>query len=84
VKTCTLGVKKPRRSDMDRLNPCGDQASHFASWMENLNVANFAYNHKMVGTTSKTRPTTCVSSMSKGRPQGKASCCSKVKCTKMC
>lgn len=69
MKTCTLGVKKPRKSDMDRFNPCGNQATHFASWMENSNVANFACNHKKVGTTSKTRSTICLSLMSERKPQ---------------
>ncbi len=35
----------------------------------NLNVANFAYKCKKVGTTSKTRPTICISLTIEGKTQ---------------
>jgi len=52
-----LGVTKHGGNDMDRFNPCGNQVTHFINWMENLNVANFAYKQKKVGTTFETWPT---------------------------
>ncbi len=64
-----LGVRKLGRSEMDRFNPCGDQTTHFTSQMENLDVTNFAYNHKKVGTTFETRPTICELLMSEGKTQ---------------
>jgi len=47
------GVKKLGESDVDRLNPCGNQITHFIGWMESFNVTNFVYNCKKVGTISK-------------------------------
>lgn len=41
------GVRKHGGSEMDGSNACGDQTTHFDSWMESFNLTNFAYNHKM-------------------------------------
>ncbi len=62
-----LGVRKHGRNDMDGFNPCGNRVTHFISWMENLNVANFAYKHKKVGTTFETWPIICTLLTSEGK-----------------
>jgi hypothetical protein len=64
-----LNVKKPKGSDMDKLNHSRDQATHFANSVENLNVANFACNHKKASITYNTRPKICVSATNEGKTQ---------------
>jgi hypothetical protein len=67
IRKPMLGVRKHGRNDMDKFNPCGNQVTQFISWMENLNVANFAYKHKKVGTTFETWPTICTLLTSEGK-----------------
>jgi hypothetical protein len=52
---------------MDMLNHYRDQTTHFANYVESLNVANFACNHKKASITSNTRPKKCVSSTMGGK-----------------
>lgn len=40
-----LSVNVFGKNDMDGSNPCGDQTTHFVSWVESPNVTNFACNH---------------------------------------
>ncbi len=55
-----LGVRKPRRNDMDGSNPDGNQITYFVGWVENLNVTNFACNYKKSNITFETKLTICV------------------------
>jgi hypothetical protein len=64
-----LGIKKHGRSEMDRSNICGHQTTHFANWMESLNVTNFDYNHKNVSIAFEIGPTICISLTSKKKSQ---------------
>jgi len=50
-------------------NPCGDQATHFASYIESPNDDNSSYNHKNAITTYNAGPTICVSSAREGKTQ---------------
>lgn len=43
-----LGVRKPRGSDMDGFNHCGNQATHFVGSMENLDATNFTCYYKKI------------------------------------
>jgi dUTPase len=56
-----LGVKKPRGSEIDWFNRCGNYATHFVDCIESPNVVNSSYNCKKIITTSKVGPTMCVS-----------------------
>jgi hypothetical protein len=71
IKKLVLGVRKLRRSEMNRFNPCGDKATHFTNQMENLDATNFACNHKKVGTTFETRPTICELLVNEGKTQAR-------------
>jgi hypothetical protein len=60
-------VKKLRRSDIDEFNPCGDQVTHFISWMKSFNATNSAYNGKKANTTFETRLITCILLTNEGK-----------------
>jgi len=64
-------IKKPKGSDIDWSNPCGDKATHFVNCTESPNLLNFSYNRKKVGNVSKARPTMCISSTNEGKTQVK-------------
>jgi hypothetical protein len=55
-ETHMLGVRKPRESDMDGFNHCGNQATYFVGWMENPNATNFTCYCKKIGTIFDTWP----------------------------
>jgi len=40
------GVIKPKRSDINRFNVCGDQTTHLVDCIESLNMPNSFYNNK--------------------------------------
>jgi hypothetical protein len=66
--TC-LKCKKPKGNDMDKSNSWRNQATHYANWMENLNVTNSTYNCQRINTISKTKHIICLSLISDGKPQ---------------
>jgi hypothetical protein len=55
-------VRKLGRNYIEWFNPCGDQTTHFDTYIENPNVDNSSCNHKNVRTTFDAKPTICVSS----------------------
>ncbi len=79
-----FGVKKLSGSDVDRFKPYGNQATHFTSCTENLNVANHVYKGKKPCTTFETRPTNMHIIGEWGENTSRAGCCSKVKSVNMC
>jgi hypothetical protein len=41
-----LRVRKPKGSDIEWSNPCGDKATHFVGFIKSPNVENSSCNHK--------------------------------------
>jgi hypothetical protein len=41
-----LRIRKPRGSDIEWSNPCGDQATHFVGYIESPIVENSSYNRR--------------------------------------
>jgi len=67
VQKPKLGIRKLRGSDLERSNPCGDQAAHFIGYTESPNAQNYCCNCEKTRTTSYARPTICISSTNKGK-----------------
>jgi hypothetical protein len=55
IRTMDSSVRKPRGSDINWFNVCGNQATHFVDCNESLNVPNFSYNRKKIGSTFEVR-----------------------------
>jgi hypothetical protein len=46
IRKPELRIRKPRRSDIKRSNPCGDQITQFTGYTKRFNVKNSYCNHK--------------------------------------
>jgi hypothetical protein len=67
IRKLDSGVKKLRGSDIDWLNPYGNQATHFVSFTKSLNVPNSSNNHKKTNNTFEVGLIMCISSTNKGK-----------------
>jgi hypothetical protein len=68
IRKPNLGVKKPRRNDIEWSNPWRNQATHFVGYTKSLNANNF-YNCKNTIATFDVRLTICVSSTNEVKTQ---------------
>jgi len=69
IQKLELGVKKPRGSDIEWLNLCGHEVTHFVGCIGSLNVDNSSCNHKNVKTTFNMKLIIFVSSTKERKTQ---------------